>query len=220
MKKSLSVLLALMLLALCCAPSLAEGDYHQAPMLDAKVESGELPPVEERLPNNPKLVNESSPEALDYEIGAYGGDLRTVTSSVNWDGDVFIGLTENILNMVDSNSEEITPNLVEDYTVNEDNTVFTFKLRKGLKWSDGEEVTMEDYRFAVENFIFNEELTTIIPANFRAGGSAQGDPMVFEAVDDETFTITFSSAFGGFPVYMSIKGWAGYCDILKPAHYL
>ena len=94
MKKSLSVLLALMLLALCCAPSLAEGDYHQAPMLDAKVESGELPPVEERLPNNPKLVNESSPEALDYEIGAYGGDLRTVTSSVNWDGDVFIGLTE------------------------------------------------------------------------------------------------------------------------------
>ena len=61
MKKSLSVLLALMLLALCCAPALAEGDYHQAPMLDAKVESGELPPVEERLPNNPKLVNESSP---------------------------------------------------------------------------------------------------------------------------------------------------------------
>ena len=76
--------------------------------------------MEERLPNNPKLVNESSPEALDYEIGAYGGDLRTVTNSPNWDGDVFIGLTENILNMVDSNSEEITPNLVEDYTVNED----------------------------------------------------------------------------------------------------
>ena len=120
MKKLSLILVLAMVVSMFAFTATAEGTYSQSPMLDAKVESGELPPVEERLPNNPKLVNESSPEALDYEIGAYGGDLRTVTSSVNWDGDVFIGLTENILNMVDSNSEEITPNLVEDYTVNED----------------------------------------------------------------------------------------------------
>ncbi len=223
MKKRLSMLLvaAMLLTTFAFIPASAEtATYAQAPMLDERVNTGVLPPVEERLPDNPKLINESSPEALEYEIGAYGGTIQTVTASVNWDGDVFIGLTENILNMVDSNSDEITPNLVEEYTVNEDSTEFTFKIRKGLKWSDGTEVTMEDYRFAVEDYVFNEALTPVVPAMFRDGGSAQGEPMKFEVIDDETFKITFANPFGGFPVYMSIKGWAGYCNILKPAHYL
>lgn len=223
MKKHLSALIALALMAtslLGLTGLAAEAGYTQAPMLDARVEAGELPPVGERLPENPKLINESSPGALDYEIGNYGGTIRFVTSSVNFDADCFIGMTENILNMVDSNSSEITPNLVEDFTVSEDSTVFTFKLREGLKWSDGTPVTMADFRFAVEDFIFNEELTPIVSTAFRSGGSSTGEPMLFEALDDQTFRITFRESFGGFLVYMSIKGWQGYCDILKPAEYL
>lgn len=223
MKRHLSVLmaLALALTTLLGATALAEGTgYAQAPMLDALVESGTLPPVEERLPENPKLINESSPEALDYEIGAYGGTIRFVTNTVNWDPDLFIATTENILNMVDSNSDQITPNLVESYSVNEDYTEFTFTLRKGLKWSDGTPVTMEDFRFTIENKIFNEELTPTVPAMFRDGGATTGAPMTYEFVDDATFKIQFGESYGGFLVYMSIKGWAGYTEILKPSHIL
>ncbi len=221
MKRTLALLTAILLMATTLSGiGFAEETYAQSPMLDALVESGDLPPVADRLPVVPKLINESSPEALDYEIGNYGGTIRFVTSSVNWDADAFIGMTENILNMVDSNSSEITPNLVEEYTVSEDNTVFTFKLREGLKWSNGTPVTMEDYRFCVENCIFNEELTPSIATAFRAGGSATGTPMTFEVLDDQNFRITFESSFGGFLVYMSIKGWQGYCDILKPSEYL
>ena len=115
MKKSLSVLLALMLLALCCAPSLAEGDYHQAPMLDAKVESGELPPVEERLPENPAAPTDMTEEDLDLEIGAYGGNLRMVSTSVNWSDDVFIGMDENLLTARSIASGIYEPNIVESY---------------------------------------------------------------------------------------------------------
>ncbi|MGI6238359.1 MAG: ABC transporter substrate-binding protein [Christensenellales bacterium] len=223
MRRYLSLLLviALATTALFSATAFAENaGYAQSPMLDALVESGTLPPVEERLPENPKLINESSPEALEYEVGNYGGTIRFVTSSVNFDADCFIAQTENILNMVDSNSSEITPNLVEYFTVENDNTVFTFKLRNGLKWSDGTPVTIEDFRFTVENVIFNEELTPSVPTAFRAGGSSTGEPMQFEVLDEQNFRITFTESFGGFLVYMSIKGWQGYCDIVKPSDYL
>ena len=220
MKKSLSVLLALMLLALCCAPSLAEGDYHQAPMLDAKVESGELPPVEERLPENPAAPTDMTEEDLDLEIGAYGGNLRMVSTSVNWSDDVFIGMDENLLTARSIASGIYEPNIVESYEVSEDSKVFTFKLRKGLKWSDGVEVTMDDVKFAIENFVFNEELTPQIAAWMRDGGSSTGEPFTFTVIDDETFSLSFNESYGGFLVHISISGWKGYTDLLKPAHYL
>ena len=219
-KLSWLLVLAMVLLPLCAVTASAEGTYTQAPMFDALVESGELPPVEERLPENPCLIHEFLDEYLDPEIGNFGGTLRFVTNSVNWDADVFVGMTEGLLTMQSSNSDQVDPNIVESYEVNEDNTVFTFKLRKGLKWSDGTEVTMEDFRFAIENFVFNEELTPVIAAWMRDAGTAAGDPFTFEIIDDETFTLSFKESYGGFVVHLSIAGWKGYTEILKPAHFL
>lgn len=219
--KRLSMLLVLALIVtMFTFGASGEATYNQSPMLDARVESGELPPVEERLPVEPKVINDFSPDVLEYEIGNYGGKIRTVTAAQNWDTQGFIGMDEHILNMVNSNSEEITPNLIKDYTMNEDGSEYTFTLREGLKWSDGTPVTMEDFRFAIEDFVFNEELTPIVNNGFRTGGSSQGSPMTFTIIDDMTFSITFDGPYGGFPVYLSIKGWAGYTDLLKPAHFL
>ena len=44
--------------------------YNEAPMLAAMVKAGELPPVDERLPSNPLVV-----EPFD-SIGTYGGTVR------------------------------------------------------------------------------------------------------------------------------------------------
>ena len=44
------------------------GRYQESPMLRERVEAGELPPVEERLPDEPLVVE--SPE-----VGEYGGSL-------------------------------------------------------------------------------------------------------------------------------------------------
>ena len=46
-------------------------EYDQAPMLDAQVEAGELPPVAERLPAEPYV------EEMIDGVGEYGGTLRT-----------------------------------------------------------------------------------------------------------------------------------------------
>ena len=220
MKKLSWVLVLAMIVSLFAMTATAEGEYSQSPMLDAAVESGDLPPVEERLPETPRLVKEILDEYLDYECGNYGGTLRLTTCQVNWDADAFIGEDENFLTMESANSDVITPNIVEEFTANDDNTVFTFKIRKGLKWSDGTEVTMDDYKFTIENFIFNTELTPVVAAWMRDAGTAEGDPFTFEVVDDTTFTLTFKSSYGGFPVHLSIAGWKGYTELLKPAHFL
>ena len=220
MKKLALILTFAMLLSMCAFTGSAEGAYNEAPMLAQRVEAGELPPVEERLPENPRIAHEILDEYLDYECGNYGGTMRLITKAVNWDADVFVGNDEALLTMASANSGDVTPNVVEDYQVNDDQTEFTFTIRKGLKWSDGEEVTMEDYRFGVEDFVLNQELTPVVAAYMRDGGTSAGDPFTFEIIDDTTFKLIFKQPYGGFAVHLSITGWKGYSDLLKPAHYL
>jgi peptide/nickel transport system substrate-binding protein len=191
-------------------------EFKQAPMLDGK----DLPPVKDRLPEEPKLTNEMPPELLDYEIGTYGGTLRTVTSVVDWDADVFVMNNEPLLNTPGILGEEITGNVLKGYEASSDQKTFTFYMRKGLKWSDGQPVTVEDVRFTVEDVLFNEKLTPVFPAWLRSGGDANGKPFTFEVIDDYTFKISFDSPYGGFPVRLAIQGWRGYSELLKPAHYL
>ncbi len=220
--KKLSILLVLVMVLSTTSfvSASAEGEYSQAPMLDERVESGELPPVEERLPENPCVIKEVLDEYLDQEVGNYGGTLRFATNSVNWDADIFVAMDEALLTMESANSDVITPNIVESYEVNEDNTVYTFKLRKGLKWSDGVELTMEDVEFGINDFVFNDELTPVVSAYMRDGGVSSGEPFTFEVVDDTTFTISFKSSYGGFAVHIAIANWKGYTDLIKPAHFL
>ena len=68
--KKLSLLLVLAMLAsLFTFAASAEGSaYAQAPMLDAAVEAGELPPVEERLPEIPAAPTDMTEEDLALEI--------------------------------------------------------------------------------------------------------------------------------------------------------
>ena len=220
--KRFALLMAAVLIFSCTMIAFADepATYGEAPMLAAMVEAGELPPVEERLPDNPKVSSEILDEYLDFEIGNYGGTLKHVTDDVNWDADVFVACNEALFTCASANSGEVTPNLLEAVEINDDNTEFIFTLRKGLKWSDGTEVTIEDFRFTFEDVIFNEELNPVVSSKMRAGGSSGGAPMTSEFIDDQHFAIRFESSYGGFLVAISIAGWAGYTDYLKPAEYL
>ena len=101
-----------------------------------------------------------------------------------------------------------------------DNKEFTFKLRDGLKWSDGTPVTTEDVRFVMENIYGNEKLTPIYPAKFRSGGAPDGTPAKLDIIDDMTWKLTFDQPYGGLLREISVKGWQGYTDMLRPSHVL
>ncbi|MEK3890523.1 ABC transporter substrate-binding protein [Bacillus sp. FSL K6-3431] len=191
-------------------------EFHQAPMLDGM----DLPDVKDRIPKEPKIPNEMPAEFLSFEIGKYGGTLNTVAQSVNWDPDLFVMSNEPLLNTPGILGEEVTGNVLKDYEVSDDQKVFTFYMREGMKWSDGEPVTTEDVRFAIEDVQFNKEIVPILPAWLHSGSNTAGSPMQLEIVDEFTFKISFDEPNGGFPISLSIQNWRGYGDLLKPAHYL
>jgi peptide/nickel transport system substrate-binding protein len=190
--------------------------FKQSPYLDAKG----LPPIQERLPMEPKLTNELPKDALTYEIGTYGGKLRTVRTDAISDSDIFTIENEPLVNSPGLLGEEITPNVLKGYKVSDDQKEFTFTLREGMRWSDGELVTVEDVRFAVEDVLFNKELTPTFPLWLKSTADANSKPFTFLVIDNYTFKISFDHPYGGFLMQLAVQGWRGYTDFLKPKHFL
>lgn len=86
---------------------------------------------------------------------------------------------------------EMMPNfMVETLTVNDDQTVWNFKLKKGVKWHDGEELTAQDVRFTY--------LWKLHPTFTEAGGS--------------TSYQTASMTIDGAQAYIDSCNAEGVCD--------
>lgn len=198
--------------------------YSESPILAKQVAAGKLPALEDRLPDEPFIVGPGSliteKDLPDWQPGNFGGTLRFAHSVANWNPDIFIMINENLLCAPGIGLEGLRPCIVKDYKVENDNKVFTFMLRKGLKWSDGEPVTTADVKFVYEDIYKNEKITPIFPAKFRDNGSPEGEPMKLDIVDDFTFRLTFTKPYGGLLRELSVKGWQGYTDLIRPSHYL
>ena len=106
-------------------------------MLADLVKAGKLPPVQERLPANPKLINDLPPDWLKQEVGQYGGTLRLAGPGIQYDNDGYMMCETPLLNTPGIQGDNIQPNVLETFDASADNKVFTMALRKGLKWSDG-----------------------------------------------------------------------------------
>lgn len=196
--------------------------YQEAPMLAEMVAAGELPPLEERLPEVPFMVGPGTliveEDLPNWESGQYGGELQMAHRG-DFPPDVFIGSNEGYLAGPGIGVADIVGNIFERFDVSDDATVFTFYMRKGLKWSDGMPVTREDVEFAWFDVLNNAEINPGgVPGKWR--DKVTDVPMVLEFVDDWTFTLTFETAYGSLLREMAISGWVGYTDLVKPAHYL
>lgn len=206
------------------AAAMESGAFGEAPALAAMVAAGELPPVEERLPDNPLVVTTGTmvrAEDLTVEIGKYGGTLRSVTANPELDWNLRDAAMEHFLMSPAHTVAPIMGNVAESFEADADNRVFTFTLRRGLKWSDGTPVTTEDMRFAVEDVLFVDALTPALPARYKAAGQPDGTPMTFEIVDDHAFRISFDRQYGRFVIEMGVGAlWGGYNELLKPRHVL
>ena len=212
------------LLAACLAGALAGGaaqralaaDYHEAPILAEQVKAGKLPPVAERLPEHPRVITPVE------QPGEYGGTWRSGMvggSDRNW---LFrMAGYEPLIAWDRDWTGTLVPNLAEEYSGNADATEFTFKLRKGLKWSDGQPFTSDDIGFFVTDLATNKDLFPS-PPDWLVVGDKVG---TFEKVDDLTFKIKFSQPYGLFPQRLaSVYGVQidmmakHYCSQFMPAY--
>lgn len=177
-------------------------EYKEAPMIRTKVAAGELPPVEERLPMEPEVI-----EPVE-EIGQYGG-----TWSLLGGGDVggllFLYCNEGLVRW-DRKGKNIIPNIAKSWEISEGAKTFTFHLREGMKWSDGYPFTTEDMMFWYEDILNNKELTPAFPTRFTVGG----EPVKIEKIDDYTITFRFAKPSGFFLANLTNNS----CSI--PKHYM
>jgi len=193
-------------------PAAPPSKFSESPMLAEKVAAGELPPVDERLPENPAVV-----KSLSGEQGVYGGELRTgfTGNSPDWGAFTFINTFEGLV-LWSPDFQKVEYNLAEGIDVSPDAKEFTFHLRKGLKWSDGAPYTADDVMFYIDDVLYNTDLNPTpgadwLPANMRDGFKA-------EKIDDTTFKFIFPEAYGTF--LYNLTAWSGRYFVMYPKHYL
>jgi len=179
----------------------------EPPALAEKVAAGTLPPVADRLPVEPVVLG--GREA----IGTYGGEVRMIHFDPVWFVSQYGWFAERMLAYSDLDLRTIVPNVFESWEIEENGKSFTFYLRKGMKWSDGQPVTTEDVDFWWNDVAINEQLSSGVAWQYRHGG----EPLKLAILDDYSFKITFAAPFGNFPAYLT-RWHMG--DWLVPKHYL
>ena len=129
--------------------------YGEAPELAAMVAAGTLPPVDERLPLNPLVVEPAE------QIGMYGGEMVDTYGGQRIGEMRHYGYEPLVRWAVDGS--DVVPNVAESWDISEDASTYTFKLREGMKWSDGMPFTSADILFWWERIETNTAINASGP---------------------------------------------------------
>ncbi|HUK05641.1 MAG TPA: ABC transporter substrate-binding protein [Burkholderiales bacterium] len=205
MTRTLALLLAGA--AWTAAAAAAPAKLVEPPSLEAEVKAGTLPPIAKRLPENPLVVKLPA----GAQPGQYGGTLNML---IGRGRDVRMLVVYGYARLVGYDRDfKIQPDLLESIDV-KDERVFTMKLRKGQRWSDGQPFTAEDFRYYWEDVANNKELSpTGPPSELLVNGEA---PKV-EYPDKYTVRYSWSKPN---PDFLPRMAGASPLFIFRPAHYL
>ena len=173
-----------------------------------EVNSGNLPPIESRLPQDPLIVDLA---AKGRSFGTQGGTLRTLVSRSK---DVRQMVVYGYARLVGYQPDySLAPDILKSVDV-EQGRKYTLHLRNGHRWSDGAPFTSDDFKYWWENVVNNAEITPSGPPDFmfvehKLGRVTFPDPLtvVFEWDDPN-------------PDFLSLLAQASPPFIYRPAHYL
>ncbi len=157
------------------------------------------------LPANVKLAanqvfrtnqqNESEPSSFDYNKDLY----------CQGDAEVFAGL------LVFNPDLEPVPDMAESFTVSPDGTVYTFKIRKDSKWTNGQPVTAKDFDYsfrrqlnpdtkdAYANFLYDIKNAEA----YNTGKIPDDKTLGLKVVDDYTLEMTLEHPAGYLPALLA-----------------
>jgi peptide/nickel transport system substrate-binding protein len=204
-------LTATLLLALLGGPALAADPLpamKETPMFADQVKSGALPPVDKRIPQQPWVVKEF---AGGDGPGQQGGQINTLIASAR-DTRLMTVYSYTRLIVYDDKFK-LKPDILESYE-EKDGREFTFKLRAGHKWSDGQPFTTEDFRFFWEDVASNKDLSSGGP---NVELLVDGQPPKVEIIDPLTIRYTWDKPN---PYFIESQARAAPLFLFRPAHYL
>ena len=178
----------------------------QAPMLDERVKSGDLPPVEQRLPTKPRVIQPLQ------QAGIYGGTLQTgdVSTDASW---MWMTVVHDHLVTWDPGYTQLIPNVAEKFEILGEGKEYAFTLRENMKWSDGKPFTADDVMFWYQEILLNKSITPVIPNALKVGEK----PVVVSTSGDYDVKFTFPSPNALFLEQIAIHGPP---FRLLPRHYL
>jgi peptide/nickel transport system substrate-binding protein len=201
-------------------PSQFPKKFSEAPDLAELFKAGKLPPVAERIGQDPLVIKPV------HEIGKYGGTWRRgFTGPADfWNGLHSVSGPDHIL-FWDYTGYKVGPNIAKGWELSDGGRTTTLFLRRGMKWSDGQPFTADDFIFWYEDIYQNRELVPT-PTLFL---TIKGKPGEVEKVDTYTVRFKFPDPYPVFPEMLagatpiggghSLRGREGMGGF-APAHYL
>lgn len=129
--------------------------YSESPKLKVLVDNDTLPPVTERLPIVPMVIKPVT------QVGQYGGTWRRGMLGTRDHANFIRTIGYENLMRWDEQWTHPVPNVALSVSVNEQATEYLFKLRQGMRWSDGARFTADDILFWYEDVYCNEAFNTV-----------------------------------------------------------
>ncbi len=190
----------------------------EAPQLAELVKAGKLPPVAERVGQDPVVIKPLR------EVGKYGGTWRGgFTGPADfWNGFRCCSGPDHLM-FWDYTGDKVVPNLAKSLEMQDGGRAWLVHLRRGMKWSDGKPFTADDFVFWFEDIYQNKDLVPTPSATMAINGK-QG---AIEKVDTYTVRFKFPEPYFMLPDVLAgstdlagqgfaYRGMGGFA----PAHYL
>ncbi len=186
--------------------------FHEAPELAERVERGELPPVQQRLSEEPLVV------VPPDQMGPYGGTWNRYTTSTIRSMGWRFGYERLI--RFDPMGSKFVPNLCKKWEMADSGRTWTLHLRKGVRWSDGEPWGADDIMFWYNDILCNDK---VLEADIYMSRTRQfmigGELFKLEKIDDHTIRFRYKEPNGLFLMHMAESGEFRLMH-QNPAHYL
>src|SRR5437588_6312878 len=168
--------------------------FKEAPELAELVKQGKLPPVAQRLPAEPLVLKPLK------QTGKYGGTWRRgFVGPGDGENGNRINASDKLI-FWDYSGNKIIPSIAKSVTMTEDGKITRVTLRAGMKWSDGQPFTADDFVFWFEDIYSNKEILPTGMADMSPGGK----PGKLVKIDATTVEFQFET-----PYFLLIEMLAG-----------
>lgn len=208
MRKPFVVTIVFMVLAVllmsACAPAPAETPAAEQPA--AEEPAAEEPAAEEPAAEEPAAEEPAAEEPAPATGPQQGGSivmardseplsLNPIGNGSADNGSIFM-IVQIFDTLVETQDAPLPqPALAEDWSVSDDSLTWTFNLRQGAMFSNGDPVTCEDVKYSIDGF-GDPEVNTF----YSGFGSAIEST---ECVDESTFVVQLNRVEGAFLDYLS-----------------
>lgn len=111
---------------------------------------------------------------------------------------------------------KVVPNIAKSWTVSEDGLVYTFKLRDDVKWSNGDKLTAQDFKYSWTRLL--DPATNVMSVDpgiwyiknakeFSTGRITDAEKLGIKVSDDYTLEVTLVEAAPDFPATLALPAF-------------